>query len=333
MKIRTLLMASTALIFSAGAADAGLYVGADAGMSFPIKEKIKHDGVSDTLELKDGWVGDIVVGWAFDNNFRTELDVGYRDYDMGDFNHVSNKGSLKSWAVTANVLYDFKNTTKFTPFVGAGIGAAYAKLENDTTNQDGSATKVALLGTAGISYQITDALSTSLAYRYFTTIDQEFENGKYDLRANEILLGLRYDFGCCKKKATDNAEVAAAAPVAAVAAVKAYELINGAPEYTIYFHTNSTRLSPNDHALLKKAAGDFEALGEKGDVTLRLIGSADNTGPEAYNLTLSERRADAAKEALIELGVPADAILASGEGAIGEGASRKNRRVLIEYVN
>lgn len=76
----------------------------------------------------------------------------------------------------------------------------------------------------------------------------------------------------------------------------------------------------------------------KACATAKLVvtGYTDNTGDAAYNVTLSGKRADAVKAALVSAGVKADAISASGKGADnpiadnGTDAGRSaNRRVEI----
>ena len=45
---------------------------------------------------------------------------------------------------------------------------------------------------------------------------------------------------------------------------------------------------------------------ENPSITIRIDGHTDNIGSEEYNMKLSERRAEAARQFLINKGVPAD---------------------------
>ncbi|MGH8045119.1 MAG: OmpA family protein [Stenotrophomonas sp.] len=49
--------------------------------------------------------------------------------------------------------------------------------------------------------------------------------------------------------------------------------------------------------------------------TIQVAGYTDRIGPDAYNRALSQRRADAVREALVQGGVPATAIVAEGRGS------------------
>ena len=65
-----------------------------------------------------------------------------------------------------------------------------------------------------------------------------------------------------------------------------------------------------------------------------LKGYTDSVGSDAYNLRLSQRRADAVRKEMIKRGAPADRITAKGYGEanpIGDNSTKagraKNRRV------
>ena len=52
----------------------------------------------------------------------------------------------------------------------------------------------------------------------------------------------------------------------------------------------------------------------KGNARITATGHTDTSGPEAYNMALSLRRANAVKDALVREGVPATAITVVGKG-------------------
>jgi OOP family OmpA-OmpF porin len=72
---------------------------------------------------------------------------------------------------------------------------------------------------------------------------------------------------------------------------------------------------------------------------IRVEGHTDATGPTEYNQGLSERRADAVKRVLVELGAPPSKIVTEGLGEtqpIADNKTREgraqNRRVLVEFL-
>lgn len=67
--------------------------------------------------------------------------------------------------------------------------------------------------------------------------------------------------------------------------------------------------------------------------TVQIEGYADPVGPEAYNMKLSQYRADAVKEALLHLGMTEDKIRAVGRGETNENANNYyNRKTVISFT-
>jgi outer membrane protein OmpA-like peptidoglycan-associated protein len=103
----------------------------------------------------------------------------------------------------------------------------------------------------------------------------------------------------------------------------------------IEFETRSAAIGAGSNALLDaiaKAAGS--CLG-----SLRIEGHTDNVGRAAANTSLSRRRAEAVRAALISRGVPADRLEAEGFGAANPIASNgsdqgraRNRRIEIRTL-
>lgn len=81
--------------------------------------------------------------------------------------------------------------------------------------------------------------------------------------------------------------------------------------FTVEFALGSARLDAAAQSVVADAAAAFLA----GEATsLRLVGHTDTTGSADFNQRLSEQRARAVGEALVDNGVPADAIRAQGVG-------------------
>jgi OmpA-OmpF porin, OOP family len=100
------------------------------------------------------------------------------------------------------------------------------------------------------------------------------------------------------------------------------------------FASDSAEVPEAMAPFLKTAAADLKQL--KAGHVLEIAGYTDNTGDAALNLALSQRRAEAVREALIKFGVDPDMLVAKGYGEADPVASNdtadgrlKNRR--IEY--
>jgi peptidoglycan-associated lipoprotein len=99
---------------------------------------------------------------------------------------------------------------------------------------------------------------------------------------------------------------------------------------SIYFAFDQSELTPDSRAALQKF---FDQARQRPDQDIRIEGNCDERGSEEYNVALGQRRADAAKKYLVDLGIDAGRITTISNGkerprALGhdEAAWRENRR-------
>lgn len=106
---------------------------------------------------------------------------------------------------------------------------------------------------------------------------------------------------------------------------------------TIYFDTDRYNVDSQDAAALQAQAQYFARYPQ---ITFTVEGHADERGTREYNLALGERRATAAKNYLVSLGVDANRIAVVSHGkerpvALGsdEGSWAQNRRAASVIIN
>ncbi len=99
----------------------------------------------------------------------------------------------------------------------------------------------------------------------------------------------------------------------------------------VNFDSDSARLRPESFGVLDGAAA---TLKEWGEVKIEVAGHTDSVNSDAYNLKLSQRRAEAVRDYLIRQGVAAERLTAKGYGEANPVADNqtaegrfKNRRV------
>lgn len=100
----------------------------------------------------------------------------------------------------------------------------------------------------------------------------------------------------------------------------------------VSFDVNSTTIKPAFRPSLAKAADVLKQY----DTRITIVGHTDSSGSESYNQSLSERRAEAVRSELAQLGVPYARMGAAGRGEIEPRADNattsgraENRRVEI----
>ncbi|WP_126171939.1 peptidoglycan-associated lipoprotein Pal [Altericroceibacterium xinjiangense] len=155
--------------------------------------------------------------------------------------------------------------------------------------------------------------------------------------------------GACSKKAPEQLPPPPAAPVQTAAPVAAAPQAPGmAPgsqghfrqamsgRDVIYFDTDQYNVDAEDAAALRQQA---QYLLQYPNARARLEGHADERGTREYNLALGERRANAAKNYLIGLGIPATRLTTISYGkerpdALGSNESSwaRNRRAVTVVV-
>lgn len=121
--------------------------------------------------------------------------------------------------------------------------------------------------------------------------------------------------------------------------VKALDLsaMPAIPINNIFFDYDSYELKPESYSELSRLA-DF--LKNNPEIRIEIGGHTDDQGSAAYNMTLSQNRAEAVRERLISLGCSATAITARGYGktrtvsrSTDEQARAQNRRVEFAAIN
>lgn len=147
-----------------------------------------------------------------ENSLRAELEYGLNGTQKMDKTldegNVQLKNRMKSQSLMANVYYDFNTGTRFTPYVGAGLGYAHLKNEvgivdhedNDNYSISKSKGNFAWNVSVGTSYKMDNNLSLDVSYRFTDYGKVKFNASENNisatakLRSNELNFGVRYQF-------------------------------------------------------------------------------------------------------------------------------------------
>jgi len=109
------------------------------------------------------------------------------------------------------------------------------------------------------------------------------------------------------------------------------------PSVNITFVTGSDVISGADPLPTLDSVAQF--MREHRGVQVRVVGHTDSVGAEAYNLQLSERRAEAVKRYLVNAGVEENRVVTEGRGESEpidsndtQAGRQRNRRIEFEIV-
>jgi outer membrane protein OmpA-like peptidoglycan-associated protein len=265
----------------------GGYIGAQGGLNWLLN--------SNNYNMDLGYAVGGMVGYDFVGP-RVELEGMFRSNNgagTANFGNIfsNSSGRIEQVSVMANLLYDFVPGAVVTPYVGAGAGIAFA--DGFLNGCSLCSTQFAYQGIAGLGWNASQNFRINLDVRYYgTTNPPGYSNNNFT-----AMLGLAYKFG----------EPAAAAPPPTAPPV-------APPSFMVFFDWDRANLSDQAINTIRQAAAAFKA---KGNARITATGHTDTSGPEAYNMALSLRRANAVKDALVREGVPAQAIQVVGRGEAG----------------
>ncbi|TAL04580.1 MAG: OmpA family protein [Rhodospirillaceae bacterium] len=321
---------------------AGPYIGLGAGMTSIDSSPLQVNGVPSILKFKDGWGVVGSAGYKWEQGFRTELELSHRDNKAKDLNanNTPVTGSQQDTSVMANVLLDIPTGSRLTPYLGAGIGVSWVNFDQvhsaASPIYDGTSGKFAWQYIAGVAYTIAPNWELTGEFRYKGSNGHAYPGSvagnqvtHYNDRARDILIGVRYSFGA------PPAAPAPAAPMPApMATAPTPPPAPPVPEkFLVFFDLDKSNLRADAKKIVAQAA---EYSKTNGKTTITATGHADTSGSAAYNMALSERRAQAVQKALEQLGIPASEIVVRWKGEseplvqTGDGVKEpQNRRVEI----
>src|ERR1700687_1506284 len=131
-------------------------------------------------QFDTGWAVMTEVGYRWENNWRLEFELGYRDNDVSCLSFPPNPNCLggfnadvSQFTQMVNVLYDIPLTDDLTLSLGAGFGGDFVTA--DTTFFKESNFVVAGQLIAGLNFALTDRIDLFVNYRYFVANDPHFD--------------------------------------------------------------------------------------------------------------------------------------------------------------
>ena len=299
----------------------GRYVNLNGGKGEPFDSTTSGGKITGaTLWTVDGDIGYTFEGPGY--GVRPFVGVRYQHWrsKFTDIDPPIFNSTITSWGVgpRAGVDGSFVLSGPISIFAGVDGAVLFGKIKDSKngnwlnagdTNGHDSRTFWSVGGKIGLDWEVAPMVHIAAGYKgeYFNGItfehlspDDGVVTGPGDGRSAQLVHGpfvrVAYNLG-----------VPRGMPVA----TPAPQVPMTTDAFIIFFDFDRSVLTDQAKATVKQAADAFKA---KGKARITATGHADKSGPDAYNMALSLRRANVTKDELIRDGVPAAAIVVVGRG-------------------
>ncbi|QKF65279.1 OmpA family protein [Campylobacter corcagiensis] len=275
------------------------------------------------FDLKDEMFFGARIAKNFEEgSFFDHLEFGYDRVNGAD---VKGKGKgdmdMNLYHLSLIKNFDVNDDFKFYGLIGGGYldgkgNGSYA----DGTKVDDYDSGFAQVG-LGAKYYVTDNFHLRLEAKDVIAFEDETTHNLF------YSLGFGVDFGSRTPAVVpvvavpigdedgdgvpDNLDRCPGTPAGTVVDENGCEKIIRLDVNSLKFGFDSTKIKPESKHIVREIS-DFVA--DKPNYAIRLEGHTDSTGDATYNQGLSERRAAAVKDVLVELGVDANKITTQGYG-------------------
>ena len=275
----------------------------------------KHYFTDSSRDLSEGNLFGAGIGYYLTDD--VSLGLSYGEYhDIRSENNTGRK-NIKGNLASLDATYHFGNLgDALRPFVSAGV--AHQNISNVPARTGRDHSTFANLG-AGVKYFFTENVFAKAGV-----------DAAYNIDANETEwlagVGFGVNFGGSSKPAPVVEPAPAVEPVAVAEPEQVIETVR--VELDVKFDFDKANVKPESQADIK-ALADF--MNQYPQTTTVVEGHTDARGTDAYNQKLSERRANAVREVLVnQYGVDANRVNAVGYGEsrpVADNASDAGRAI------
>jgi len=315
------------------------------------------------IHINDKWLPDLDFEYFFTPHWSTELVLTYPQSQTVTVSGTA-IGTFKHLPPVLTAKYDFLPDHDFQPYVGAGINVTIISDVNLAVPGVGelklNSTSVGPAVQAGFDYKLQKHWYLNADVKWFklgSDVDPASGTRVSTVHIDPLLfgIGIGYRFGGHEEVALAGSPVPAPAPAPPPSAVTAtppppchapagfkvdencHIIEQSVIVRAVDFEFNLSQLTVPARQTLDQVAS---ALLTQTELNVEIQGHTDSIGSVAYNLNLSQRRAEAVKAYLISEGVSASVLTAKGYGKATPIASNdtaegraQNRRVAFEIRN
>ncbi len=125
---------------------------------------------------------------------RSEIELALRENDVSV---IGPDETLRAYSVMKNFLFDLQTSSRFTPYVGAGLGWSSIELDRPGDAFDNDAGTFSYQAIGGVATKLSRAADLVVEYRFFESTEANLNddiNLGIAYRAHNIFLGLKFEY-------------------------------------------------------------------------------------------------------------------------------------------
>ena len=182
---------------------------------FDVNPDIGIPFVDSIFERPDsGYAISFAFGRRHSHKLRSEIEIAIRGNDLptsGDLDFIDplpvgiptgvasisdGDNRITTYSVMKNFIREFNNRSRFTPYVGAGLGWSYLDIDAPLDGFDGETSAFTYQAIGGVSTTINKAVDLVVEYRFLGTSEVEVDDfgGEVAYEAHNIFLGLKFEY-------------------------------------------------------------------------------------------------------------------------------------------
>lgn len=186
----------------------GLYIGLHGGGNVVFDSDIDNSRAGlDDLSYDAGFATGGTIGYRWPFRLRTEIEATYRsnradEIEIGGRDRNAD-GRVSALTIMINGFYEFDNRSRWTPYVGGGLGFARVKWDdiegrgNDLFDETESLFAAQIGG--GVGFRISEDVTLSFDYRALATSEADFDDEtgddiKLGYASSSLWVGMRFTF-------------------------------------------------------------------------------------------------------------------------------------------
>ena len=161
-----------------------------------------------------GYAISFAFGRRHNHNLRSEIEIAIRGNDLATSGAVGtidpvntavplgvpsiseDDDRITTYSVMKNFIHDFKNRSRFTPYVGAGLGWSYLDIDAPSDGIDDGTGAFTYQAIGGVSTTLNKAVDLVVEYRFLGTSEVEVDDlgSSIAYESHNIFLGLKFEY-------------------------------------------------------------------------------------------------------------------------------------------